>query len=197
MDEVYEAREDSHLLEKYVMEFAHGICLDMGTGSGIQAMAASKKADFVIATDVNQKALEHCNSVMTSNKIFCLKSDLFSFFEKKFVVIRDKKFKGFADRKDEGNKFDVIIFNPPYLPTDERDPDVALDGGKHGYEIIERFLRQAGEYLADKGVILLIFSSIAGKEKIDSIIVENGFRFEALGKRHISFEDMHCYKISK
>ena len=42
--EVYEPSEDSYLLEKYVKEFSKGLVLDIGTGTGIQAKAAFKKA---------------------------------------------------------------------------------------------------------------------------------------------------------
>ncbi|MCG2791388.1 MAG: DUF2431 domain-containing protein [Actinomycetia bacterium] len=196
MDEFYEPREDSFLLEKYVKKYAKGIVLDMGTGSGIQAKAASKKADFVIAIDINQKALEHCNKALKSDKILCLKSDLFYFFEKKFIVF-DGKFKGFRDIEDKKNTFDTIIFNAPYLPEDEKDKDAALDGGKEGYEIIERFLSEAEKYLAEDGNILLIFSSFTNKEKVDSLILKNKFMFEELEKKHIFFEDIYCYKIQK
>lgn len=196
MDEIYEPKEDSFLLEKYVKKFAKGIVLDLGMGSGIQTRAAVSKSDFVIGLDINQKALEHCNKVLKSDKIFCLKSDLFSFFDKKYVVFEKGLFKGFRDIDDKKNKFDTIIFNPPYLPDEEKDKDVALDGGKEGYELIERFLNSAGTYLADEGIILLIFSSFTNKDKVDSLISLNGFKFEELEKIHVFFEDIYCYKIA-
>ena len=192
---VYEPGEDSQLLKKYVKKYAKGICLDVGTGTGIQAMEAAKKADFVVATDVNPKALEHCNAHIKSNQILCLNSDIFEFFEKKFIVVKGKMFKGFRDIEEEHNAFDTIIFNPPYLPKDARDRDIALDGGKKGYEVIEKFLKRAGKFLALKGIILLIFSSKTGKEKVDSLIKNNKFKKEELEKIHIFFEDIYCYKI--
>lgn len=196
MNELYEPQEDSLLLEKYVKKYAEGIVLDIGTGSGIQAKAAVWKADFVIAVDINQKALEYCSRVLRSDKILCLKSDLFSFFEKKFIVIKKRLFKGFRDKeKNEYNKFDTIIFNPPYLPENKKDKDAALDGGKKGYEIIEKFLRQAKKYPAENGIILLVFSSLTNKEKVDELIAKNGFKAEEMEKIHIFFEDIYCYRI--
>ncbi len=195
IDEVYEPQEDSYLLEKYVSKLAKGMVLDIGTGSGIQALAASKVADFVVAVDINQKALEYCNNSLRSDKILCLKSDLFSFFESKIINFRDGKFKGISDRKESGNKFDTIIFNAPYLPEDENDKNLALDGGKGGYEIIERFFDGAKNFLSDDGIILLIFSSFTCKEKVDSIISEKDYNFEMLEKIHVFFEDIFCYKI--
>jgi len=194
-NEVYEPREDSLLLEKYVKKFAKGIVLDIGTGSGIQAKAAAEKADFVIGVDINQKALDFCNR-FKSDKMLFLKSDLFSFFEKKCITPRNGSF-DISDIEDNHfNKFDMIIFNPPYLPEDENDRDIALDGGKKGYEIIERFLSEAKKFLAEDGLILLIFSSFTDKEKIDRLIQKNGFIDEELERVHVSFEDIYCYKIT-
>ena len=55
--EVYEPREDSILLNKYVKEYSRGFVLDMGTGGGFQAITASRKAIRVLATDINFEAL--------------------------------------------------------------------------------------------------------------------------------------------
>ncbi len=196
MDEVYEPQEDSYLLQKYVKEYAKGIVLDVGTGSGIQAATAAKRADFVIAIDINDKALQHCAAHVHSDRILFMKSDLFSVFEKREIFVKGSLFKGIGDRK-EGNKFDLIIFNAPYLPEDSRDKDIALDGGKEGHEIIERFLSSAAEYLAPEGKLLLIFSSQTGKEEVDSLIEKNGFGFKELEKIHIFFEDIFCYLIER
>ena len=176
-NEIYEPREDSLLLEKYVKKIARGIVLDIGTGSGIQARAASEKADFVIGIDINQNSLNFCRQHIKSDKIIFLKSDLFYFFEK------NKK------------KFDTIIFNPPYLPED-KNKDIALDGGKKGYEIIKKFLSKARNFLNKDGIILIVFSSFTNKEKVDEMIRKNGFRAEELERIHISFEDIYCYKIT-
>jgi len=195
-NEIYEPKEDSLLLEKYVKKIARGFVLDIGTGSGIQAKAAAEKADFVIGIDINQESLDFCKKNIKSNKILFLKSNLFSFFEKKHMILSNGLLKEICDAKNKFNKFDTIIFNPPYLPEDENTKDIALDGGKKGYEIIERFLIKAKKFLAEDGLMLLVFSSFTNKEKIDELIQENGFKFEELEKIHISFEDIYCYKIT-
>ena len=126
-----------------------------------------------------------------------MKSDLFSFFDKKYVAVKGSVFKGLVDRTDKQNKFDTIIFNPPYLPDEEKDKDTALDGGKEGYELIEKFIEKSKEYLAENGIILLIFSSFTKKEKVDEIIKKNNFQYEELEKIRVFFEDIYCYKIEK
>ena len=175
INKIYEPREDSFLLEKYVKRFARGCVLDIGTGSGIQAKAAAEKADSVIAVDINQEAVDFCKKNIKFDKIQFIKSDLFSSLC--------------------NQKFDTIIFNAPYLPQDKY-KDLALDGGKEGYELIERFLNMARGFLSDNGIILLVFSSLTDKEKVDELIRKNGFEAEELERVHISFEDIYCYKLS-
>ena len=171
MPNIYQPREDSFLLEKYVKKLARGHVLDMGTGSGIQAIAALEKAETVTAIDINPNSINN----FKNKKITFIRSDLFSSLESK-------------------RKFDTIIFNAPYLPEEgARDP--ALDGGKRGHETIERFLKQAKDHLEKDGIILLVFSSLTDKEKVDQIIKDNGYRSELLEKIHISFEDIYCYKL--
>ncbi|MFH0929268.1 MAG: HemK2/MTQ2 family protein methyltransferase [Candidatus Aenigmatarchaeota archaeon] len=171
MSNIYQPREDSFLLEKYVKKLARGNVLDMGTGSGIQAIAALSKARSVIAVDINPQSINN----FKNSKITFIRSDLFSSLEKK--------------------KFDTIVFNAPYLP-EEGAKDPALDGGKKGHEIIERFLTQAKEFLAEDGFILLLFSSLTNRKKVDELIKKNGFSAEELERIHISFEDIYCYRLT-
>jgi len=175
---IYPPKEDSLLLEKHVKRLASGRVLDMGTGSGIQALAAAgrKQVKSVLAADINPAVIKHCKKAVANKKIKCLQSDLFS------------KVKG---------EFDTIIFNPPYLPQELPERDVALEGGKKGYETIVRFLKSVNAFLSADGVILLLFSSLSGKDHIEQSIMQNLFEFKQLGRLHIFFEDLFVYKITK
>ena len=170
--EIYQPREDSILLERNVKKYAKGRVLDVGTGSGIQAAAALEKADEVIGVDINPAAVKYCKGKYS--KIFFLVSDLF---------------------ENVSGKFDTIIFNPPYLPEDPSAKDVALDGGKEGWELIDRFLREVRGHLDENGVVLLLFSSLTGKEKVDSLIKENRFRFLQIDNTKLDFEELYVYMI--
>ena len=88
---IYAAREDSFLLAKYVNKFSKGKVLDLGTGSGIQAEAALKHTKNVLAVDINKEAVNYVKKKGIKAKV----GNLFSEIDK---------------------KFDLIIFNPPYLP---------------------------------------------------------------------------------
>jgi release factor glutamine methyltransferase len=180
---MYEPREDSLLLKKYVEKYAKGIVLDMGTGSGIQALAASslKKVVKVYALDIDREAIKYSKSKIKSKKVVFLRSNLFQVFR--------------GDKRYQGLKFDTIIFNPPYLPDDPNYPDVALDGGKEGHELICKFLNEAKFYIKPKTKILLVFSSLTGKETLDKYLIKKHFKFKELEKENHFFEGIFIYLI--
>ncbi len=168
---IYEPGDDSYLLEKHVKKYAKGKVLEIGTGSGILAKAASKKTKEVIAVDINKKAVEHVKSL--GIKAIC--SDLFA--------------------KVEG-KFDLIIFNPPYLPferKEDRETALQVAGGKKGHEIIEKFLKQAKKCLEKNGKILLLFSSLSGD--IEGIMAKEGYKFKKIDEELLFFEKLYVYEI--
>jgi len=169
----YEPREDSTLLEQYVRQYAEGNVLDIGTGSGIQAITAahSNKVKSVLATDVQKSTIDYCKKCIKNKKIKFIVSDLFN--------------------NVKNNNFDTIIFNPPYLPDELKVKDLTLEGGKKGYEVIEKFLNNVNEFLNADGIILIVFSSLTKKEKIDEFIKNNLLEFELLEKQHYFFEDLY------
>ena len=173
---IYEPREDSHLLLRFVKELAKGRVLDMGTGSGIQAIAAAEKPEVkeVIAVDIDDTALEALRK-KKNRKIKVIKSNLFM---------------------NIGGSFDVMVFNPPYLPDDENDKDIALDGGLQGFEFIERFLHEAKDYLTKDAFVIMVFSNRTGKEAVDRVITEQGYASELLEQQNLAFfEELYVYKI--
>lgn len=175
---IYRPREDSSLLEKHVRKHAAGAVLDVGTGSGIQAIAAAeiKKVGSVLAVDIQKGVIDYCRKCIKNRKIAFMQSDLFA------------KVRG---------KFDTIIFNPPYLPEDIKVSDITIEGGKKGYEAIERFLNNANKFLNPDGIMLMVFSSLSNKAKVDEFIRNNMMEHEELERARIFFEDLHVYRIKK
>lgn len=176
---VYLPGEDSFLLKAWVEEFAHGTVLDIGTGTGVQAITASEKADNVIAVDIDPNALEYAKQQADFQDIKNIefrKGDLLSPIK-------------------PNEKFDVIIFNPPYLPEHKYDKEADTTGGKFGYETILRFLEHAKKHLKPGAKILMVFSSFSKPDVILKKSKEQGYRHTLLQKKHLNFEDLFIYEF--
>jgi len=182
---VYSPAEDSFLLEEQVRKFISNLnkeqkdtfrVLDMGSGSGIQARAAIKsgiKRKNIIAADIDKEAV----AKLKEQKIPARKTNLFSNINKE-------------------KKFSLIIFNAPYLPSDKYDKKPDTTAGKKGNEIILKFLRKAKPFLADKGVILLLFSSLSKPEQILAYAKKRGYKSEKLSEKTVGMmETLFVYKF--
>lgn len=170
---IYEPEEDSLLLSKYIARFANGRVLDIGTGSGIQAETAKKFTNKVLAVDINMEAVDYAKKKGIQARF----SDLFS---------------------NVNGKFDLIIFNPPYLPREESEDKESREtttGGKYGYEILERFFSQVKKHLNKNGKVLIVFSSLTNKDKVNKIIKQNNLKFKLLESKKLFFEELYCYLI--
>ncbi|MBD3172255.1 methyltransferase [Candidatus Bathyarchaeota archaeon] len=177
MGEVYKPGEDSYLLQKYVEGLVSGRVLDMGTGSGIQAVTAAAKnlVQFVCAVDINPAALiaaeRRALDAGVLSKIEFRLSDLFNNIEA---------------------MFDWIIFNPPYLPSSQGYDEASWAGGDTGGEVIKCFLEEAPRYLMAGGSILMIYSSHSGLEEADF----NGYDVEYLEEIGLFFEKIYCVRLT-
>ena len=109
-------------------------------------------------------------------------------------VIRTDLFKGLKPRHQE-TRFDLILFNPPYLPTskEEKIPgwlNYAFDGGTSGRETLDRFLDEVRDYLKPGGKILVLISSITGMEAVKEKMEKLGFVVEVVARKKVSFEEL-------
>ena len=172
---IYQPAEDSLLLEKFVKKYSKGKkVLDMGSGSGIQALAALNfGAREVLAVDIDIEAVKS----LKKKRLNVLRSDLFE------NVI---------------GRFDLIIFNPPYLPFDLRENSesaLATSGGEKGDEIIVRFLSKASDFLTENGRILLVVSSLTPLDRINKIIRRNVFKKRVLAREKFFMEELGVWKL--
>ncbi|GCC11672.1 ribosomal protein L11 methyltransferase [archaeon] len=181
---VYKPCDDSFILgEALAAEVRKGEkVLDMGTGTGIQALIAASKGGEVTAVDINNKAIEclHYNAELNGLETRTIKSNLFS---------------------EINHSFDLIVFNPPYLPEDEMDPKdeltLAWDGGKDGREVVDRFLEQFESNLNRKGRVLLIQSSLNGLDSTMKKFKELGFKPEIISQKNFFFEKLYVIKAGR
>ena len=161
--DTYTPGEDSFLILKN-MDIPKGSrVLDMGAGSGVLAVEAAKSAREVVAADINQAAVDELGRLGIPN-IIPIHSNLFQ-------------------RVD--GKFDVILFNAPYLPGYE---DSIWSGGEKGREVIENFLKTAGNHLEASGKIFLVISSQTGTDETLALFEKYGFKPTVAAKKSLFFE---------
>jgi release factor glutamine methyltransferase len=91
--------------------------------------------------------------------------------------------------------FDLVIFNPPYLPTspEERIDDwleCALDGGSDGRAVIARFIRDVGRVLAPGGRFLILVSSLTGVREVLTLLTTAGYSHEIATREMIEGEEL-------
>lgn len=123
-----------------------GRALDVGTGSGVHALLAAQHARHVTATDVNPRALAYTQLNAALNglgNIECRQGSLFD--------------------PVEGETFDLITCNAPYVVSPER-RWAYRDSGFQEDEVSARVVRAAGEHLAEGGFASLLVSWLAEDE---------------------------------
>jgi release factor glutamine methyltransferase len=176
--QVYSPEADTYLLlEAALKEIRPGNrVLEIGTGSGYIA-AALKDIAEVIATDINPHAVYAAKQMGVE-------------------VVRTDLVSGLR------GSFNLVIFNPPYLPTlDEEKIDdwleYALDGGINGRAIIERFANEVGRVLATNGRILLLISSITGVDATFEILEGAGYNFEIVERRQVFDEELFVIRCER
>jgi release factor glutamine methyltransferase len=148
--------------------------LDMGTGSGILGLFCAARGARVTATDIDDLALRHAkNAAQTLGlSIEAVVSDI-------FVNVQ--------------GRFDLISFNPPYLPSSTVQ-DRTVDGGRHGTVLSKRFLVGLGKHLEKDGTALLLVSSL--NDASFHLHLENlSFDYEVVAKRPLFFEELRVLRI--
>lgn len=177
---IYPPSEDSFLLSEEVEKYIFNLkekkikILDMGSGSGIQAMTAIKTGapkKYVLCADIDEEAV----NLLKKQKLNAILSDLFEKVE---------------------DKFNLIIFNAPYLPEDKYDKQADTTAGKQGNEIIIKFLAQAKSHLEKDGVILLLFSSISKPRTILKEAKKLDYKSKLLTTKSVGMmETLFVYKL--
>ncbi|MEM0379489.1 MAG: methyltransferase [Nanopusillaceae archaeon] len=197
--ECYPPLEDSLLLNKYIPKFCKNKkVLDLGCGTGIQGLEAYKYTKKVTFSDIDNACIKlakinfYLNYINPQEDLEKIYNIVESFnFPVKFIL------SDLFEKIDE--KFDVILFNPPYLPeTDKEEENIKrwICGGKNGKEIIERFLNNLENHLDKNGISLVIMSSFNDPKKIFNDFSDK-YKFTLIEKIDFFLESLYLVKISK
>jgi len=145
-DRVFPLSEDeSLLLARGLVVLPGDSVLDIGTGSGILALCAARKARRVVAVDVNPRALAYAqfNSALNGfgDRISFQQSDVFT-------------------EVDTDDQFDLVVSNPPVIPAPEGSGFfLHSDGGPEGVQVSETILRGVADHLSSDGRLQMLCTS--------------------------------------
>jgi len=153
-ENVYEPAEDSFLFADRLQVLVGTSVLDMGTGTGILGVSAAGQAREVLSVDVNPFALRCAKKNAELNQV-----------RSKMNFLQGNLFSPLS----ETAKFDLILFNAPYLPSEPGEDKTWLGrawaGGPTGRNVIDRFISEAPSHLEKAGTIFLMQSSLANVEE--------------------------------
>ncbi len=172
---VYPPAEDTFLLADVVEDlgrvgFLRGKrFLDMGCGTGYIGIEAARWGAHVFFADVNPEAVRNALHNAGKNGISAegVVSDLF---------------------ENVRGVFDVIAFNPPYVPVEGEDP--SWSGGKGGVDVVLRFVRDVPNHLSPDGFFLLLLSSLGDYRRVLQEMESQGFCVRVLARRRLFFEEL-------
>jgi release factor glutamine methyltransferase len=144
--------------------------LDIGTGSGCILLSILKELNFSrgIGIDISAKAIQMAK-VNSKN--------LNLFYRSKFKVIDLNKF--------NIGKYDLIVSNPPYIPSRDiknlskditnYEPLTALNGGSDGLDLIKKVIYKSNHLLKREGLLALEIGH-SQYQKVSYILRSNGYR---------------------
>jgi release factor glutamine methyltransferase len=196
-EKVYTPAEDTFLLLDNVEPLVskRDVVLELGVGSGIIALVLAKHAKKVVGIDISKEAVKCAKNNAKTNRL-----------ENKIELILGDLF---TPLKIEA-KFNLILFNPPYLPSEKRDENLFLETpelktvsktwnglGPKGRKIIDKFLNELNIRLQKEEQAFLVHSSINDLEKTLTLTEKMGLKCEIISKKKLFFEELYIIKIKQ
>jgi len=156
--------------------------LDIGTGSGVLAIVAAASARRVVATDISPEAVRLARRNAEANGV-----------ADRVEVLQGDLFEPLRGRRE---RFDAILFNPPYLEGRPR-PGSLLDLALFdpGRALHRRFFAEAADFLAPGGRLMLCSSSLAGPEEVLAVAVAAGWTPSLVASKRAWGETLFLYRL--
>jgi release factor glutamine methyltransferase len=151
--------------------------LDMGSGSGVVGIVAAKWEARVLAVDINAEAVRctRINAMLNNvdDRLEAREGDL-------FAPVR-------------GDRFDVVLFNPPYF---RGSPGDAHDYAWRSEDTVERFAAELGEHLNPGGHALVVLSTDGETPAFLDAFRTSGLDIGVAARRELLNETLTVYRLS-
>ena len=170
MSSTYLSHEDSELLRAVLRNCSGESCVEIGVGYGSNLEELEKRFKIAVGTDIQRTVA--FSSKKSSNLVI---ADCASCF-------RD-------------GVFELVVSNPPYLPSDKIS-DIAIDGGKEGFEVAKKILEDSLRVASETGKILFLLSS-ESTERFIEFCQKNNLCFRIKSEKNLFFENLIVYEIWK
>lgn len=148
--------------------------LDLGSGSGACGLAAARRGCGVVAVDINPSAVRctRINALLNNLEVDVRQGDLFAPVERE--------------------RFDLVVFNPPYYRGVPRD---GLDHAWRSPDVPERFAAELASHLTPDGCALVVLSSDGDPDMFLRCLTANGLQHEVVARRDFVNEIMTVHKV--
>jgi release factor glutamine methyltransferase len=148
--------------------------LDLGSGSGACGLAAARRGCGVVAVDINPSAVRctRINALLNNLEVDIRQGDLFAPVERE--------------------RFDLVVFNPPYYRGVPRD---GLDHAWRSPDVPERFAAELASHLTPDGYALVVLSSDGDPDMFLRCLTANGLQHEVVARRDFVNEIMTVHKV--
>ncbi|CDI06077.1 HemK2/MTQ2 family protein methyltransferase [Candidatus Nitrosotenuis uzonensis] len=161
-EETYIPAEDTMFFAGYLEKESGSSALEIGTGSGYLAEILEHNFDLVVRTDLD------FNSLVGQRDTNCVCCDGASALRK---------------------KFDLIVCNFPYLPS-EQILDITTDGGPEGTQVPLHIIETTISCLKTEGKMLLLTSSLANYGKLVREMESKNLSVRIIAKKRMFFEEL-------
>jgi HemK-related putative methylase len=151
--------------------------LDMGTGSGVAAVFAARHAKRVVAVDINAAAVRCARINAVLNRV-----------DERTVVREGDLFGPVA-----GERFDLVLFNPPFIRARARDD---RDGAWRSSDVAERFASGLAAHLKPGGSALVLLSTFGDGRAFLEELADRGLAISVFAERRFVNERLTIFRIA-
>jgi len=152
--------------------------LELGCGSGIISLFASKKGATVTSTDINPTALQYLKKASESNTL-------------KVELILSNLFDNLQNRT-----FEYIVINPPYYPKKPKNIKEQAWFCGENFEYFKKLFEQLASHTTQSHHIYMILSEDCNIEHIKNIALTSNLIFETVLEKKVFGENNYIFKIN-